>query len=155
MRELAASEGEAGTTLTAMVWSGSELGLVHLGDSRVYLLREGRLFQLTHDHTLVQAMIDEGRLTEAEAESHPQRTLLVKALHGRGTAEPDIELRETRPGDRYLLCSDGLHRAVSTVHLTEVMREVADPGEAVRRLVDLANRRGGADNVSCVVADVC
>ncbi|MBB2933235.1 protein phosphatase [Amycolatopsis bartoniae] len=143
-----------GTTLTALVRSGSQLALVHIGDSRVYLLRNGRLFQITQDHTLVQSMIDEGRLTPEEAASHPQRSLLVKAIHGNGAAEPDLALRDAEPGDRYLLCSDGLHTALDTAALREVLQEVEDPGETVHRLVDRANARGGADNIACVVADV-
>ncbi|WP_245783032.1 MerR family transcriptional regulator [Amycolatopsis sacchari] len=143
-----------GTTLTALVRSGSRLALVHIGDSRVYLLRDGRFFQITQDHTLVQSMIDDGRLTAEEALSHPQRSLLVKALHSDGSAEPDLELRDAQPGDRYLLCSDGLYTALEPAALREVMTDVADPGEAVRELVDLANSRGGPDNIACVVADV-
>jgi protein phosphatase len=145
---------DAGTTLTALFWSGSQLVLVHIGDSRVYLLREGRLFQITHDHTLVQSMVDEGRLTPEEAASHPQRALLVKALHGERTAEPDVELRDAEPGDRYLLCSDGLYTHVTLDALREVTAELADPAEAVHVLVERANRNGGTDNIACVVADV-
>jgi PPM family protein phosphatase len=154
VRELASTAEGVGTTLTAMLWSGSELTVVHIGDSRIYLLRGGELFQITHDHTLVQAMIDEGRLTPDEAASHPQRALLVKALHGGAETEPDFQLREAEPGDRYLLCSDGLHTAVSVDSLRNVLRTVPEPGDAVHELVELANRTGGADNVACVVADV-
>ncbi|MTD56132.1 MerR family transcriptional regulator [Amycolatopsis pithecellobii] len=143
-----------GTTLTALLWSRPRLALVHIGDSRVYLLRGGRLSQITQDHTLVQSMIDEDRLTPEEAAAHPQRALLVKALHGGKTAEPDIELRAAEPGDRYLLCSDGLHTAVTMDALHEVLATTADPQQTVRELVDSANRHGGADNVACVVADV-
>jgi serine/threonine protein phosphatase PrpC len=146
VRELGA---DAGTTLTALLWSGSQLGLVHIGDSR-----DGRLFQITHDHTLVRSMVDEGRLTLDEAASHPQRALLVKALHGGKTAEPDVELRDAEPGDRYLLCSDGLYTAITLDSLREVMAGMADPAEAVRELVERANRNGGADNIACIVADV-
>ncbi|TNC27287.1 MerR family transcriptional regulator [Amycolatopsis alkalitolerans] len=143
-----------GTTLTAMLWSGSQLALVHIGDSRVYLLREGQLSQITQDHTVVQSMIDEGRLTPAEAASHPQRALLVKALHGGEAAQPDVELRDAEPGDRYLLCSDGLYTALTFEALREIVTGIPDPAAAVRELVERANRGGGADNVACVVADV-
>lgn len=147
------SRGDRGTTLTAMLLSGSQLALVHIGDCRAYLLRDGDLFQITHDHTLVQSLLDEGRLTREEAASHPQRTLLLRALAGTGV-EPDLHLREARPGDRYLLCSDGLSVTVETADVKDVLRTVADPDDAVRRLVELANAGGGPDNVTCVVADV-
>ncbi len=145
---------EAGTTLTAMLWSGSQLALVHIGDSRAYLLRDGELLQITEDHTLVQSMVDEGRLTPEEATSHPQRALLVRALSGGGEAAPEMRLRDAQAGDRYLLCSDGLSAVVPTADLHRVVASVADPEDAVRALVALANDSGGPDNVSCVVADV-
>lgn len=147
-----AHEGR-GTTLTAMVLSGSRLALVHVGDCRAYLLRGGDLFQITHDHTLVQSLIDEGRLTPDEAASHPQRLLLLRALSGAGV-EPDLHLREARAGDRYLLCSDGLSTAVETTAVKDTLLAAADPDAAVRRLVELANAGGGPDNVTCVVADI-
>jgi protein phosphatase len=157
VRDLADGEPadqEVGTTLTAMLWSGSQLALVHVGDSRVYLLRGGNLFQITHDHTFVQSLVDEGRLTPEEAASHPQRSILIRALHRRAGAEPDRDLREARAGDRYLLCSDGLHTVVTTELLHRVISTVTDPEQAVIELVDLVNQRGGPDNVACVVADV-
>jgi protein phosphatase len=144
----------AGTTLTAMVWTGSQLALVHIGDSRVYLLREGGLFQITHDHTMVQSMVDQGRLSPEEASSHPERSLLVKALGQGADHSPDMRLHDARPGDRYLLCSDGLSTVVPTAEIRRVLTEVTDPERAVRDLVALANGLGGPDNVSCVVADV-
>ncbi|MFH8614666.1 MerR family transcriptional regulator [Streptomyces sp. NPDC017979] len=145
---------EAGTTLTAMFWTGSQLALVHIGDSRVHLLRDGELFQITHDHTLVQSLIDEGRISPAEAASHPQRSLLARAL-GRGTdSTPDLRLHDVRRGDRYLLCSDGLTTVVPGDEIHRVLSEVGTPERAVRELVALANGCGGPDNVSCVVAHV-
>src|SRR5690606_896120 len=96
-----------GTTLTAMLFSGSKLGLVNVGDSRAYLLRDGELVQVTKDDTYVQMLVDEGRITPEEAGSHPQRSLLTRALDGRDV-EPEYSIREVRAGDRYLLCSDGL-----------------------------------------------
>nr|WP_202451716.1 MerR family transcriptional regulator [Streptomyces sp. SID4948] len=146
---------EVGTTLTAMLWTGSQLALVHIGDSRAYLLRDGELFRITHDHTLVQSMIDEGRLTPEEAASHPQRSLLAKALSGApGAAAADLRLHDAQAGDRYLLCSDGLSSVVPEAEVHRVIRSVADPDETVRELVALAHRSGAPDNVSCVVADV-
>ena len=143
----------SGTTLTALVLSGSRLGLVHVGDARVYLLRGGRLFRITHDHTAVQSLIAEGRLTEEEAVSHPQRSMLVRALHGKAV-EPDLALHDALPGDRYLLCTDGLHTVVPEEELREVLTSEGEPEEATRRLIGLANAGGGPDNVVCVVADV-
>ncbi|MCP8711232.1 MerR family transcriptional regulator [Streptomyces sp. AC04842] len=145
---------DAGTTLTAMLWTGSQLALVHIGDSRVHLLRDGELFQITHDHTVVQSLIDEGRLTPEEAASHPQRSLLLRAL-GRGAdSTPDLRLHDARAGDRYLLCSDGLSTVVPAGDIHRVLTDTPEPEAAVRELVDLANASGGPDNVSCVVADV-
>ncbi|MFI6139327.1 MerR family DNA-binding transcriptional regulator [Streptomyces griseus] len=156
----AAPDG-SGTTLTAMLWTGSRLGLVHIGDSRAYLLRGGELFRITQDHSLVQSMIDDGSLTEEEAASHPQRALLLKALVGGvGSApvavavRPDVRLREVRAGDRYLLCSDGLSAVVDEAELRAAVIAADDPEEAVRRLVGLAREAGGPDNVACAVADV-
>lgn len=146
---------ETGTTLTALLLSGSRLALVHIGDSRAYLLRDGELFQITHDHTLVQAMVDEGRITAAEAASHPQRSMLLRALTGPDAeARPDVSLHTARPGDRYLLCSDGLSAVVPQAVVHTVLGTVAAPEQAVQQLIGLANRAGGPDNIACAVADV-
>ena len=141
-----------GTTLTALLFAGSRVGLVHVGDSRAYLVRSGVLSQITHDDTFVQALIDEGRLTVEEASSHPQRSLILHALNG-AEVEPDLSIREARIGDRYLLCSDGLSDVVSPDTLLEAL-QLADPHESADRLVELALRAGGPDNVTCIVADV-
>ncbi|MGH3320262.1 MAG: PP2C family protein-serine/threonine phosphatase [Streptosporangiaceae bacterium] len=143
-----------GTTLTAMLWSGGRVALAHVGDSRAYLLREGGLHQITRDHTLVQSLIDEGRITEDEAATHPQRSLILRALDGHTDVEPDLSIREALPGDRYLLCSDGLSSVVSTETINQTLRGGDDLDEVVRRLIELANRGGGPDNITCVVADV-
>ncbi|MFB7557561.1 protein phosphatase 2C domain-containing protein [Streptomyces brevispora] len=148
------SSEEAGTTLTAMLWTGSQLALVHIGDSRVHLLRDGELFQITHDHTMVQSMVDEGRLSPEEAASHPQRSLLIRALGQGADATPDMRLHDAQQGDRYLLCSDGLSTVVPTEEIRRVLSEISDPEQAVSELIALANGSGGPDNVSCVVADV-
>ncbi|MGK4578624.1 protein phosphatase 2C domain-containing protein [Kitasatospora sp. HPMI-4] len=143
-----------GTTLTAMLWSGSQLALVHIGDSRAYLLRDGELFQITHDHTLVQSMVDDGRLALDEAASHPQRALLIRVLTGSGDNRPDLSLHTARAGDRYLLCSDGLSTTVPTASLHTALSTIAEPEQAVQQLVELANRAGGPDNIACAVADI-
>ncbi|NYI05375.1 PP2C family protein-serine/threonine phosphatase [Allostreptomyces psammosilenae] len=143
-----------GTTLTALLWSGNRLGLVHVGDSRAYLLRDGVLDQITQDHTWVQRLVDEGRITEEEAGTHPQRSLLMRALDGRGQVEPDLSIREVRLGDRYLICSDGLSGVVSAETLQETLLAYAQPADAIAELISLALRGGGPDNITCVVADV-
>ncbi|MGW0800868.1 MerR family transcriptional regulator [Streptomyces sp. NPDC002692] len=148
------SPEDTGSTLTAMLWTGSQLGLVHIGDSRVYLLRDGDLCQITHDHTMVQSMVDEGRLTLEEAASHPKRSLLVRALGQGGDTTPDMRLHDAQRGDRYLLCSDGLSTVVPTEEIRRVLSEIREPEQAVRELIALAISSGGPDNVSCVVADV-
>jgi protein phosphatase len=151
VRDVADGSDDIGTTLTALLWTGSRLALVHIGDSRAYLLRDGELFRITHDHTTVQSMVDEGRLTAEEARSHPQRALLAKALT---TAEPELRLHDAHPGDRYLLCSDGLYGVVPERRVHGLLASPASPDETVRALVGAANAAGGPDNVSCVVADV-
>jgi protein phosphatase len=143
-----------GTTLTAILRSGSRLGVAHIGDSRGYLLRGGRLEQITHDHTFVQTLVDEGRITEEEADHHPQRNVIMRALDGRSDAELDVSVREARAGDRYLLCSDGLSGVVSRDTLEATMLRYDDPGDTCDALVQLALRGGGPDNVTCIVADV-
>ncbi|MFI0961947.1 MerR family transcriptional regulator [Streptomyces sp. NPDC021080] len=143
-----------GSTLTALVWTGSQLALVHIGDSRAYVLRDGGLFRITHDHTVVQSMIDEGRLTPEEATTHPQRSLLLKALGTATAPVPDLRLQDVRPGDRYLLCSDGLSTVVPDEGIERLLASAPGPDAAVRALVGAANDAGGPDNVSCVVADV-
>jgi PPM family protein phosphatase len=150
VRDATAGSDDNGTTLTALLWTGSRLALVHIGDSRVYLLRDRALFRITHDHTVVQSLIDEGRLTPEEATAHPQRSLLLKAL---GTADPDLRLQDAEPGDRYLVCSDGLPAVLPDARIRELLA-AGTPDEAVAALVDAANEAGGPDNVSCVVADV-
>jgi protein phosphatase len=142
-----------GTTVTALLRAGSRFGLVHIGDSRCYLLREGELVQVTHDHTFVQRLVDEGRITAEEASHHPQRSLLIRALDGRGDVELDLSIREARAGDRYLLCSDGLSGVVSEETIRETLGE-GDPDAVADALVQLALRGGGPDNITVVVADV-
>lgn len=147
------ANGESGTTLTAMLWTGSRLALVHVGDTRAYLLRGGDLSRITHDHTLVQSMIDAGGLTAEEAQSHPQRALLLRAVGGSEEhARPDLRLHDVAPGDRYLLCSDGLFTVVRPDDLRRVLSTAAEPADAVRDLIALALAAGGPDNVACAVA---
>ncbi len=147
----------SGSTLTAMLWSGSQLALVHIGDTRAYLLRDGGLFQITQDHSVVQSLVDAGRLTPEEASSHPQRSLLLRALGADADASgtPDLSLHEARAGDRYLLCSDGLTSVVAAATIRETLSAPESaPETVVERLIELANAAGGPDNIACVVADV-
>lgn len=158
VREVASSTSDdrAGTTLTAMLWSGSQLGLVHIGDSRAYILRDGELFRITHDHTYVQYLVDEGRLTPEEAASHPDRALLIKAITGGGggDASPDLSVHDARAGDRYLLCSDGLSAVVPPDALRAALAGEGGPEPVLEALVALAYEAGAPDNIACVVADV-
>ncbi|AKN15672.1 PP2C family protein-serine/threonine phosphatase [Mycobacterium haemophilum] len=141
-----------GTTLTAILFAGNRLGLVHIGDSRGYLLRDGELTQITKDDTFVQTLVDEGRITAEEAHSHPQRSLIMRALTGH-EVDPTLTMREARAGDRYLLCSDGLSDPVSDETILEAL-QIPDVAESAYRLIELALRGGGPDNVTVVVADV-
>ncbi len=142
-----------GTTLTAMLFSGTTFGTVHIGDSRAYLLRDGEFAQITKDDTYVQMLVDEGRISAEEASSHPQRSLLTRALDGRDV-DPDYRIRPAVPGDRYLICSDGLTAVVSPETISETMQQYREPAECVERLVQLALRGGGPDNITVIVVDV-
>lgn len=154
VRAQATGDDRPASTLTAIVRRGTRLALVHVGDSRAYLLRGGELSRLTQDHTYVQTLVDQGRLTLAEAGAHPQRALLARALGAGGEVEADLALRTALPGDRYLLCSDGLSAVVEPGALHAALAGADDPETAVGRLVDLAYAAGAPDNVACVVADV-
>jgi PPM family protein phosphatase len=160
----------SGATLTAMLLSGSRLALVHIGDTRAYLFRDGGLFQITHDHSVTQSMIDSGRLTPEEAASHPQRSMLVRAVgassaemaesglpeeQARMAATPDLSLLEARAGDRYLLTSDGLTNVVPDSAIRQTLSDQGlSPAEVVRRLITLANEAGGPDNIALALADI-
>lgn len=141
-----------GTTLTAILFAGNRIGMAHIGDSRGYLFRDGELAQITKDDTFVQTLVDEGRITAEEAHSHPQRSLIMKALTGH-EVEPTLTMREARAGDRYLLCSDGLSDPVSNDTIAEAL-QIPDVADSAYRLIELALRGGGPDNVTVVVADV-
>ncbi|MGP4015793.1 MerR family transcriptional regulator [Saccharopolyspora sp. 5N708] len=147
------SRENTGTTLTAMLWSGGQFALAHVGDSRAYLLRGGDLTQITHDHTFVQSLVDEGKLAPEEAAAHPERATLVRALNRDHTAEPDLHLREAHTGDRYLLCSDGLHAVVPEHRLRHVLDTASTPREAVDRCAELVHDAGAPDNAAFIVVD--
>ena len=144
-----------GTTVTALLRSGNKLAMAHIGDSRAYLLRDGELNQVTTDHSFVQHLVNTGKITQEEAEHHPQRSVLLRVL-GDFDMEivPDMSVREARRGDRWLLCSDGLSGVVSAQTIEETLRGVADVDACADQLVQLALRGGAPDNVTVVVGDV-
>ncbi len=143
-----------GTTVTALLRTGNKIAVAHIGDSRAYLLRDGALTQITHDHSFVQSLVDEGRITEAEAEGHPQRSLVTRVLTGAHEDEPDLAMREAHVGDRYLVCSDGLSGFVARDTIQEILLQAQPPGATAERLVELAMRAGAPDNVTCIIGDV-
>lgn len=143
-----------GTTMTAVVISGNTAFIAHVGDSRCYLIRGGQITQLSRDHTLVARMVSEGRLTPEQAEAHPQRSVLTRALG----ADRDVDVDESRitlvDGDRLLLCSDGLTGMLGDDEIRDFATGGSDLDEICRRLVDAANERGGQDNITVVLVDV-
>lgn len=144
-----------GTTCIAMLRASNKLAMVHIGDSRAYLLRDGKLGQVTHDHTLVQYLVDHGRLTPEEAEHHPQRNVIMRALGDTpGEVELDESVREARVGDRWLLCSDGLFGVVAHDTIEHAMSAIPDLHQLGEHLIDLALAAGAPDNVTVILADV-
>ena len=142
-----------GTTLSASYWDGKELTIAHVGDSRVYLLRNNQLTQLTKDDTFVQTLIDAGQITSEEAKTHPQRSLLLQAVDGNSQPNPNIIKKELHLGDRILLATDGLTGVLSDYEIQEILKN-SDLVGAVTKLIEETNERGAPDNVTVVVADV-
>lgn len=142
-----------GTTLEAMLWTGAHFVTAHIGDSRSYRLRAGEFTQLSHDHSFVQSLVDEGRITAQEARVHPHRSLLHRVLVGRADDEPDIGEVEGLAGDRYLLCSDGLTDMVDDAAIAEALA-LPSLDEAADRLVELALAGGGLDNITVVIGEL-
>ena len=142
-----------GTTLTGLLLTGTELILAHIGDSRAYLLRDGELTQITRDDTFVQMLVDDGHITAEEAETHPQRFLVTKALQG-SDMPADYTIHQACPGDRYLLCSDGLSGVVDFATLQVTLSGIADLDQCASTLIELALAGGGPDNITAVVSDV-
>lgn len=144
-----------GTTLTAVaVLDDGQLAVANIGDSRTYLLREGTLSQLTSDHSFVQEAVRSGQLTREQAESHPRRSQLTRAMGIGDDVEADIEVLAPRDGDRLLLCSDGLWDELPDEAITSILQRLRDPDEAAAELVRQAKEAGGRDNVTVVVVDV-
>ena len=146
-----ATEG-MGCTLDAFFFNDDTLAICHVGDSRGYLYRDGQLKQITKDDTYVQSLVDEGQLAPEDVSNHPQRSLILKALTGR-PVEPTLMLRDVRPGDRYLLCSDGLSDPVSHDTIADIVSG-GTLDQAAERLIDLALRSGGPDNVTLVLGEI-
>ncbi len=141
-----------GTTLDAMLWDGEKFAFAHIGDSRVYRLRAGELQQISTDHTFVQSLIDEGRISPAEARVHPHRSLILRAMLGRDDNGADLSWVQPQLGDRYLLCSDGLSDMVEDHVIARALNaETIDM--AATELIRLALEGGGVDNVTVVIAD--
>ncbi len=141
------------TTATVALFDGSRIGIGHVGDSRAYLFRDGELSQLTKDHTFVQSLIDEGRITEEEARVHPHRNLILKALDGMHEAEPDLFVIEVVEGDRLFLCSDGACGVLDDGRLADILN-MGSPDYAAVELVRASLEAGSSDNVTCIVSDV-
>jgi PPM family protein phosphatase len=142
-----------GTTVTGALFDGTQLGLAHIGDSRAYLLRDGQLQQLTHDHSWVQSLLDEGKIDPDEAAMHPHRSLLLKVLNGQPANDPDLTLVPVAAGDRLLLCSDGLCGLVDDPLIEELLQK-GGPADALACLLQEARVEGGVDNITIIVADV-
>lgn len=144
-----------GTTCIALMRSGNKLAMVHIGDSRAYVLRGTTLTQVTTDHSFVQYLVETGQITPEEAEHHPNRNVVLKILgDAQADVSPDETMREAILGDRWLLCSDGLSGVVSPDTIGNVLAEVTDPGECAEALTRLALRAGGPDNITCIVCDI-
>nr|WP_255622809.1 protein phosphatase 2C domain-containing protein [Tessaracoccus sp. OS52] len=142
-----------GTTFCGAMFSGTQLGMAHIGDSRCYVLRDSELIQLTHDHSWVQSLIDSGRLTPEQAATHPHRSLILKVLNGHSSMTPDYSTVDVAEGDRYLFCSDGLSGLIDDQLIAELLA-VTDLDESVSLLAEAANNAGGHDNITVVVGEV-
>lgn len=142
-----------GTTLTAMLFTGTRFGMVNVGDSRTYAMRSGRMKQITRDDSFVQSLVDEGRITPEEARVHPHRSLVLRAITGQTAFEPTTLIREALEDDRYMLCSDGLSDLVSDQLVAEKLC-IPDLEKCADSLIQSALDAGGTDNVTVIVADI-
>lgn len=142
-----------GTTVTGAMFDGVGLGLAHIGDSRAYLYHDGHLERLTHDHTWVQSLVDDGKISESEAAMHPHRSLLLKVLNGQPTNDPDLTIVPVKLGDRLMFCSDGVCGLIDDDMIMAGL-QLSDINDALRRLVVESLNEGGIDNITVIVADV-
>ncbi|MBW8172987.1 protein phosphatase 2C domain-containing protein [Ornithinimicrobium sp. Arc0846-15] len=149
-----AETGGMGTTCIAMLRSGNKLAVANVGDSRAYLRRGSRVTQITRDHSFVQQLLDEGRISPEEALHHPQRSLVTRVLTGRAEDHPDLSMREVRAGDRILICSDGLSDYVAESTITEILCSEGKAGDIADQLVAIGLRASTRDNITVVVVDV-
>jgi protein phosphatase len=142
-----------GTTMTVVALREDRIAMAHVGDSRAYVYRDSELQQMTKDHTFVQTLVDSGEITAEEASVHPRRNLMMRAIDGIHAVEVDLSVRETREGDRYLLCSDGLCGVIDAVEIAKCLSH-EDLTQSVTLLIDAAMSAGAPDNITVVVADV-
>jgi PPM family protein phosphatase len=142
-----------GTTLTALLIRDNTIALLHVGDSRCYRLRGSTLEQLSNDHTVIQELLDQGAISEAEAAEHPQRSMLTQALRGDGDVTPVLQMYEVKKGDRYLLCSDGLSGVLTDKEIKVGLKK-SNKDEAVKFLNDATYINGAPDNVTILIADI-
>ena len=142
-----------GTTLTALLIRDNCIALLHVGDSRCYRLRGNTLEQLSNDHTVIQELLDQGAISQAEAVEHPQRSMLTQALRGDGDVTPVLQMYEVKKGDRYLLCSDGLSGVLTDKEIKVGLKK-SDKDEAVKFLNDATYINGAPDNVTILIADI-
>ncbi len=144
-----------GTTLVALALiDADKVAIANVGDSRLYAMHHGELRQVTEDHNLVAELVAQGRLSAEEAEFHPRRNIMTRALGVDPEVPVDLFIEDAEPGDRYLLCSDGLPREVKDDQIASILRRLSSPEEAAKELVDEANRKGGNDNITVVIVDV-
>ncbi|MSO41335.1 MAG: Stp1/IreP family PP2C-type Ser/Thr phosphatase [Solirubrobacterales bacterium] len=154
LAQVDSSRAGMGTTLTAALIHGNEVSLAHVGDSRAYVLRDGELKRLTKDHSLVEELRRQGRLTEEEAEKHPQRSIITRALGPEPEVKVDTMTFPARDADTFLLCSDGLTTMVNEAEIKEILVGARSLRAAVNRLIEAANQRGGRDNITAVAFQV-
>ena len=143
-----------GTTMTAAVIEKSRIAIAHVGDSRAYLLHHGRLQQITRDHSLMADMIEAGRITPEEARHHPNRSIITRALGSDPAMQPDLYELTASPGDRLLLCSDGLYSMVEDEQIQSILARTRDPQRCASALVNAAIAAGGLDNTTVIVVDI-
>lgn len=143
-----------GTTVVASLFDGDLVSFAHVGDSRAYMVRERQMSRITNDHSWVYEQVQAGMLTEAEAERHPLRNVITRALGGSLSVLPDASEIDCRPGDLYLLCSDGLTGMLPEDEILRTLVEHEDLEEACRTLIDQANERGGHDNVTAILVQI-
>jgi protein phosphatase len=143
-----------GSTTIVMLRTGNKIAMAHIGDSRAFMLRGDSFTQITKDHSFVQQLVDEGRISKAEATHHPQRSVVTRVMTGQPDDEPDTSLREAKLGDRFLLCSDGLSDYVGQDVIEEILREARTPEQAAERCIEVALKAHTRDNVTVIVADV-